>query len=84
MLPAIQLTGGYVAADIPHVLSVTNALNLGLGVSYNIGSLWKTKSKIRQAEARVRQISLSESLLDDQVRLQVSRNYLTWMSTRKD
>lgn len=83
MLPAIQVTGGYVAADIPHVLSVTNALNLGLGVSYNIGSLWKTKSKIRQAEARVRQISLSESLLDDQVRLQVSRNYLTWMSTRK-
>lgn len=83
MLPSFQLTGGYVAADIPHVLSVTNALNLGIGVSYNIASLWKTKARIRQAESRVQQMKLGESLLDDQVRLQVSRGYLTLMSTRK-
>ena len=34
--PAIQLTGGYIAANIPSVLTVVNAVNIGVGVSYNI------------------------------------------------
>ena len=67
--PNISLTGGYIAADIPKFFSITNAVNVGVGVTYNISSLWKTKSKIRQAEARVRQIEATESLLDDNVRM---------------
>ena len=42
--PSLAVTGGYIAADIPEVISITNALNIGVGVSYNIGSLWKTKA----------------------------------------
>jgi outer membrane protein TolC len=83
MMPSIQLTGGYIAADIPGVLTVTNALNLGLGVSYNIASLWKTRSKVRQAESRVEQMKYGESMLEDNIRLQVSRNYLSLTSNRK-
>src|ERR1043165_4817286 len=44
--PNLQLTGGYIAADIPAFISITNAVNVGIGVSYNIGSLWKTRSKV--------------------------------------
>lgn len=83
MYPSLNLTGGYIAADIPHFFSITNALNIGVGVSYNIGSLWKTKSRIKQAEARVKQIEASEAQLDDAIRLQVNRNYLSLLSSRK-
>jgi outer membrane protein len=81
--PNLSLTGGYIAADIPKVLTVTNAVNIGAGISYNIGSLWKTKAKVQQAEARAKQITISESLLNDNVRLQVSQTYLNWLSSQK-
>jgi outer membrane protein TolC len=83
MYPGIALTGGYIAADIPGVLSVTNAVNIGIGVSYNIGSLWKNKSKVQQAEARVKQLTISGSLLDDNIRLQLNKSYLNLLSNRK-
>ena len=83
MYPSLKLTGGYIDADIPKFLSITNAVNAGLGVSYNIGSLWKTKSKIQQAEARVKQMVLTESLMDDNIQLQVNKSYLTLISNRK-
>ena len=82
-LPSVQLTGGYIAADIPNFLTVTNAVNLGVGVSYNFSSVWKNKSKVRQAESRVQQIQYNEELLDDRIRLQVSRDYLNVISNRK-
>jgi len=81
--PNLSLTGGYIAADIPKLLTVTNAVNIGAGVSYNIGSLWKTKAKVQQAEARAKQVAISESLLSDNIRLQVSQAYLNLLSSRK-
>ncbi len=81
--PSFSLTGGYIAADIPKVLTVTNALNVGAGVSYNIGSLWKTKAKVQQAEARAKQVAINESLLNDNIKLQVNQSYLNWLSSQK-
>jgi len=81
--PSIQLSGGYIAADIPGLVTITNAVNAGVGISYNIGSLWKTKAKVQGAEARAKQLMASEELLDDQVRLQVNKTYRTWLSSQK-
>jgi outer membrane protein len=81
--PNLQLTGGYIAADIPHVFTVTNAMNIGVGVSYNLGSLWKTKAKVQEAEARTKQMVASEALLNDNIRLQVNKAYLNWLSSQK-
>jgi outer membrane protein len=81
--PNLSLTGGYIAADIPKVLTVTNAVNIGAGVSYNIGSLWKTKAKVQQAEARAKQAAIGESVLNDNIRLQVNQAYLNWLSSQK-
>lgn len=83
LYPSLQLTGGYIAADIPKFLTITNTVNLGLGVSYNIGSLWKTKAKVQQAEARAKQISLTEDMMSDDLHRQVSKSYLTVLSSRK-
>jgi outer membrane protein TolC len=81
--PSLAVTGGYIAADIPEVISITNALNIGVGVSYNIGSLWKTKAKVQQAEARAKQASIGESQLNDNIRLDVNHSYLNFLSSQK-
>jgi outer membrane protein len=82
-LPSFSITGGYVAANIPHIISITNAVNIGVGVSYNIASLWKSGSKIRQAESRVTQMALAQSMMDDQLKMQVNKDYLSLLSLRK-
>jgi len=81
--PSLQLTGGYIAANIPKVLSVTNALNIGVGVSYNIASLWKNKAKVQKAEAQVKQLVATRAIADDNIRLQVNKNYFSLLSYRK-
>ncbi len=81
--PGFAITGGYIAADIPKFVTITNAVNIGAGVSYNIGSLWKTKAKVQQAEAKAKQIAINESLMNDDIRLQVSKAYLNWLSSQK-
>ena len=84
MYPSVALTGGYIAADIPHFISITNAVNVGVGVKYDLGSLWKTKAKIVQAQAREREISASQAQLDDAIRLQVNQDYKNYLlSTKK-
>jgi len=81
--PGLALTGGYVALNVPGVLTVTNAVNIGLGVQYSISSLWKNKSKVQQAQAREKQVAAGEELLADAIRLQVNRAYQNYLSAQK-
>lgn len=81
--PSLALSGGYIAASVPNFINVYNAIDAGIGVSYNLGSLWKTKAKVQQADARVKQLSLTQSLLSDNIRLQVNQSYLNWLSSQK-
>jgi outer membrane protein len=36
--PNLSLTGGYIAANIPKFVTITNAVNIGIGVNYSISS----------------------------------------------
>jgi len=81
--PNISLTGGYIAADIPKFLSVYNAVNIGIGVKYNIASLWKTNTKIQQATIKVKQLQSSEEILNDNIRLQINQAYQAYLVSVK-
>lgn len=81
--PGVALTAGYIALNIPDFLVVTNALNVGVGVQYNIGSLWKTSAKVAEAKAHVQQVEINEQLLNDQVRLQINRAYQDYILSEK-
>jgi outer membrane protein len=83
LYPSIALTGGYIAADIPHFISITNAVNIGVGLQYNLGSLWKTKAKISQAQARERELTANEAQLDDAVRLKINQDYENLLLSEK-
>ena len=81
--PTIALTGGYIAADIPKLITVTNAINIGLGVQYNIASLWKNNTKLTQARAKEVQLAAAESLLNDGIKLQLNRDYQNYLFAQK-
>ena len=83
MSPSIALTGGYIAADIPHVLSIYNAVTAGVGLQYNLGSLWKTKAKVDQAKAREKEIVANEAQLDDAIRLKINQDYENFLLSQK-
>lgn len=74
-LPSIAFTGGYVAADIPKFLTIYNAVNVGVGISYNLSNLWKENSALKQSKAREMQLSATNELLNDNIKLEVNREY---------
>jgi outer membrane protein TolC len=74
-LPTIALTGGYVAAKIPEILTVTNAANIGVGVQYNIDNLWKKNSSLMRATATDKKLAASRELLNDQIKREVNRDF---------
>ncbi len=80
--PQVALTGGYIAADVASILTVTNAINIGLGVQYNIASLWKNGT-VDQAKAREKQLLANEAGLQDAVRLDINRSYQNFLLAKK-
>lgn len=74
-LPSIAFTGGYIAADIPQFLTIYNAVNVGVGISYNLSNLWKENSSLKQSKAREQQLAATDELLNDTIKLDVNREY---------
>jgi outer membrane protein TolC len=83
LYPSIGLSAGYIAADIPNVLVLTNAIDIGVGVKYSVSSLWKTKAKVQQAQAKVKEVEANQEALYDQVRLQVNDAYQVYLVSVK-
>ncbi|PJJ67557.1 TolC family protein [Chryseobacterium geocarposphaerae] len=74
-LPSLAFTGGYVAADIPKFLTIYNAVNVGVGISYNLSNIWKENSAYKQSKAREMQLAATNELLNDNIKLDVNREY---------
>lgn len=73
--PSIVLTGGYIAAYVPNVITITNAANIGLGLNYNLANLWKGKGSMDKAQAKLMQVQASERLLMDGIQLQTQQAF---------
>lgn len=74
-LPTAALTGGYVAANVPDLLTITNAVNVGVGVQYNLANIWKKNSDIVKAEANAKKLEATNELLNDDITLNVKRDF---------
>jgi outer membrane protein TolC len=81
--PSLAVTGGYIAMEVPQIVTVANALNVGVGVQYSLSSLWKNKAKVQQAQAREKQVAASEEQLADAIRLQVNQAYQNYLVSQK-
>ncbi len=78
-LPSLAVTGGYVAADIRNFLTITNALNAGVGIRYSPSSLWKNGTKVSEARARLVEVEANQAALSDAIRQQVYSAYQAYI-----
>lgn len=71
--PSISLLGGYTALDLKNIVTVNNAMNFGVGVSYNIGGILKNKAHVKIAESKALEYKSTEAILVDQIKNEVQK-----------
>jgi outer membrane protein len=80
-LPSLALTGGYVNAYIPHVITLLNALNGGIGLKYNLSGIFDTRHKVQQASARQSNATLTADLRWDEIKKEVFKTYANYQES---
>ncbi len=81
--PGVAVTGGYIEADVPKLLTLTNALNIGIGLQYNVGSIWKTGAKIDAATARLHELEATKNILAERIDIQINQAYEAYLLSRR-
>ena len=71
--PSISLIGGYTALNLKNVITVQNAMNIGVGVSYDISGILKNGTNVKIAESKALEIQNSEAMLTDYIKIQVQK-----------
>ncbi|MGL2967377.1 TolC family protein [Flavobacterium sp. XGLA_31] len=76
--PSLSLSGGYIAFDLNNVLTVTNAMNVGVGVSYDLSNIFKNGKQVKLAQSRAKETEIELSDRNDQIKeevFQAKQNY---------
>lgn len=69
--PSLSLTGGYIAADLDNIVRVENAMNVGVGLSYNLSSIFKNGKDVKAAKSRAEEVKHEQAILIDEIKTQV-------------
>jgi outer membrane protein TolC len=69
--PSIALVGGYIAFDLKDVLTVSNAMNIGVGVSYDLASIFKNPKQVKLARSKSEEVKLSKAILSDGIKEEI-------------
>ncbi|MDE1192895.1 MAG: TolC family protein [Arachidicoccus sp.] len=81
--PSLSFTGGYIAADIPKALSIYNVVQVGVGLNYDLSSLYKNNAKVRQAKSQEAILKASEEQLNDNIHSQIYTAYNNYFEALK-
>ena len=81
--PALSLVAGYAYVELGDVLRVENAMNFGVGLSYNLASLFKNRSEVKTAKSRVAEIEHQKAALTDQIKTQLHNARETFALAQK-
>ncbi|NHN24332.1 TolC family protein [Flavobacterium jejuense] len=77
--PSLNLIGGYIALDVKNALTVTNAMNFGAGISYDVSSIFKNKKNVEKAKSKALETENQVAILSDKIKEEVqeaNENYL--------
>lgn len=66
--PSIALTGGYIALDLKDVISVSNAMNFGVGINYDLASIFKNGKAVKLAKSKAEQTKQQIDILTDKIK----------------
>jgi outer membrane protein len=76
--PSLALTGGYIALDLKNTISVTNAMNLGVGFNYDLASIFKNGKEVKLAKIKSQESKQAITQLSDKIKeetQQAQENY---------
>ncbi|MEC5166406.1 outer membrane protein TolC [Flavobacterium sp. PL11] len=71
--PSIAIVGGYSALDLSNVITVQNAMNFGVGISYDLSAILKNGTLVKLAENKFLEVQNSELILTDFIKMQVKK-----------
>lgn len=71
--PSVSLIGGYTTLDLKNVVTVQNAINFGVGFSYDLSNILKNGNHVKLAQNRAQEIKDSKILMQDQIKMDVQR-----------
>ncbi|WP_299780421.1 TolC family protein [uncultured Formosa sp.] len=69
--PTIGIVGGYMAVDIPNAFTLTNAMNIGVGISYNISDIFKNKSEVAVAKSKADELKYTIDKATDDIKVEI-------------
>src|SRR6218665_533752 len=81
--PSLALTGGYVTAYVPNLITLPSAFNAGTALKYAISSLWKAESKVAEAKAQAAEIQAHEARTTDNIHIEVYRCFENFRLSHK-
>ena len=84
--PSLALTGGYIALDLKNTLTVTNAMNFGIGFNYDLASIFKNGKEVNLAKSKAEQTKQSIAILSDKIKeaiQQAQENYTLSLNQNK-
>lgn len=65
--PSLNLIGGYIALDVKNALTVTNAMNFGAGISYDISSIFKNQKNVEKAKSKSLEVENQLVILNEKI-----------------
>lgn len=71
--PSLAIVGGYTALDLQNVVTVQNAMNVGIGLSYNLSSIFKNPKEVEVAKSRATEVEQQKAILTDAIKAQIVR-----------
>ena len=71
--PAIAVIGGYTTLDLSNVITVQNAMNIGVGISYDLSAILKNGTLVKLAENKFIEVQNAEAILTDYIKSQVQK-----------
>ncbi|AVR44001.1 TolC family protein [Christiangramia fulva] len=71
--PSIGLSAGYIALDLQNALTVSNAMNFGVGIKYNFASLFKNKHEVDVAKSKAEELQHRIESVSDQIKIQIKK-----------
>lgn len=84
--PSLALVGGYIAFDLKNVITVNNAMNFGIGLNYDLASIFKNGKEVKLAKSKVEQTNLAITILSDKIKeetQEAEENYSLSMKQNK-
>ncbi|WP_395046473.1 TolC family protein [Flavobacterium sp.] len=66
--PSLALVGGYIAFDLKDVIKVSNAMNVGVGLSYDLASIFKNGKEVKLAKSKSEQTKTAVAILTNKIK----------------